>query len=85
MSIVSGMAVDKSPDSENFRLTFELLDTAKPIKEQGVDNEIVVSEGKTFFDAARNAKRLLHNKLYFGHMVTAVISEEIAKAGLLPN
>lgn len=83
MSIVSGMAVDKSPDSENFRLTFELLDTAKPIKEQGVDNEIVVSEGKTFFDAARNAKRLLHNKLYFGHMVTAVISEEIAKSGAL--
>lgn len=81
MSIVSGMAVDKNPDSGDFRLSFEILDTAKPIKEQGVRSKTIISEGRTFFDAARNAKQMLHSKLYFGHMEIAVISEEIAKSG----
>lgn len=79
MSLVAGVAFDVKEGSENYKLTYEILDLTKPIREVGISSKLVISEGKTFSDATRNAKNKLRSELYFGHMQTAIISEEIAK------
>lgn len=78
MSVVIGIAVDKAPDSGNYQLSFEITDISTPIKDKGVQSKIVESEGKTVFDAVRNAKKRIHNKLYFGQTQLVVFSNEIA-------
>ncbi|NLO46745.1 MAG: Ger(x)C family spore germination protein [Clostridiales bacterium] len=77
--IVMGSAIDKEQGSENYRITYEIIDLNKPVKAQGINTVIVSSEGKTKFEAARNAKKKVSNKLYFGHTQVFVISEEIAR------
>ena len=79
MSIVTGMAIDKNPENGNYQLSFEIVDLTIPIKEKGPSVKIIESEGKTLFDAVRNAKKRITNKLYFGQAQLVVISEEIAR------
>jgi len=81
MSIVTGVAIDKDPKSGNYQLSFEVVDLSVPIKEEGLNGIIIESEGKTLFDAVRNAKKRVTNKLYFGQAQIVVVSEEIARSG----
>lgn len=78
LDIVTGMSVDKDEDTGNYRLLFEIVDT-----NSGDENEMkakyVEAEGKTIFDAVRNSKRRLINKLYGGNMQTLIISRRIAE------
>lgn len=77
MSVVAGMAIDKGDGG--YKISFEVVDLSANVKQEGVKTLLLEAEGKTFFDAARNAKRRIQTKLYFGHMQTIVISEEIAR------
>lgn len=79
LAIVAGMAIDKNSDNGGYEVTFELVDLTVNVKEAGPESMLLVANGKTLFDAARNAKRRILNKLYFGHMETIIISEEIAR------
>lgn len=80
MTIVVGMAIDKSDSGEGYDLTFEAIDLTIPIKQQGFKHQLIESEGKTIFDAARNAKKRNENKLYYGHMQIVLINKDIARA-----
>lgn len=79
MSIVSGVAIDRNPLNGYFQLTFETVDLSKPIKSAGLVSKIIQTEGKTLFDAARNAKTRVQSKLYYGNMQIVVVSREIAE------
>jgi spore germination protein KC len=79
MAIVIGIAIDKNTQNDNYHLSFEMVDTSSPIKEKGPSSKIIESEGKTLFDAARNAKKKTTNKLYYGHTQVVVLSEEVAR------
>lgn len=79
MAIVAGMSIDKNPENGGYQVTFELVDLTANVKEAGPQSLLLNAEGKTLFDAARNAKRRIINKLYFGHMETIIISEQIAR------
>lgn len=80
MTIIAGVALDKKDQSEGYRLTFEFIDTSTPIKDKGPQGKRLESEGQTIFDAVRNAKTKVSNKLYFGHTQTIIISEELARS-----
>lgn len=80
MTVVAGMAVDRDPKNGKYLLTFEFVDISTPVKERGASGELIQSEGETFFDAVRDAKRRLSNKLYFGHNQIVVLSKEIASS-----
>lgn len=80
MSIVTGVAIDKKPGGGGYLLSFETVDLTLPVKEHGLKSLIVESEGKTIFDAVRNAKKRITNKLYFGQAQLIIISEEIASS-----
>lgn len=80
MTIVTGMAIDKNPENGKYLLTFEFVDLSSPVKEKGYKGRLVQSEGETLFEAVRDAKRKLANKLYFGHNQIVVLSKEVASS-----
>lgn len=79
IAIVAGLAIDKDTVSGDYKLTFEMVDLSGKPNENGMKSKIVESQGKTIFDAIRNAKKRLLNKLYFGDTEIVVISSKIAR------
>ncbi|WP_243577936.1 Ger(x)C family spore germination protein [Clostridium minihomine] len=77
MTIVAGIAVDKSENQYN--VAFEIMDLQKPTKIQGPTATVVFSQGATLLDAVRNAKKQLSSKLYFGNTQVIIISQSIAR------
>lgn len=78
IDIVTGIAVDK--DSAGvYRLTIEIVDIRGSAKEGDLGAKYVEAEGETIFNAIRNSKKKLINKLYGGNMQTLVISRQIAE------
>ena len=80
LAIVAGMAVDMDTVSGDYRMVCETVDLSGDVK-SGLKPKIIESTGKTIFDAARNAKKRLQKRLYFGNIQIVVISEELAKSG----
>jgi len=80
MTIVAGIAIDKNALNGNYHLSYEIVDQSKPVEETGLSAKLIESEGKTLFDAARNAKKRVPNKLYFGQTQVVIISEELASS-----
>lgn len=79
IDIVTGIAVDKDEAAGLYKLTFELIDTQAGGEDGGVAVLYVEAEGETLFDAIRNSKKRLINKLYGGNMQTLVISQKVAE------
>lgn len=84
LAIVAGLAIDKSPSSEGYLLTFEIVDLRTGGKEAKIESKRVESEGNTMFDAVRNAIRVSAKRLYWSHVNIVVISQEVAKESILP-
>ncbi len=78
MSIVAGLAIDKDDDT-GYSISFEIVDMTGNVKQEGIKAMVLESKGDTLFDAVREAKRRIVNKIYFGHMETIIISQEIAR------
>lgn len=79
MTIVTAIAIDLGKDG-GYDLTFETIDLSGPVKQQGIQTLLIDSHGATIFDAARNSKKKDLNKLYYGHMQIAIISEDAARS-----
>lgn len=77
IAITLGVAVDKEED--NYKLTFEIVDLLESSKDTGIKTTYIEGEGKTVFEAARNAKSRTATKIFFGNQEVLVISEQIAK------
>jgi spore germination protein KC len=79
MTIVTGFAVDRTSNNKGYHTTFEIVDMIKSNKNEGIKTEIIESEGTTIFEAIRNAKKRITNKLYFANAQIIIINEDIAK------
>lgn len=79
MSLVMGIGIDEGPGGEGYLLSVEIADLARSVKEGSPGSKVVESSGKTLFDAVRNAKKRLTNRLYFGNAQVVVINETIAR------
>lgn len=79
MDIVTGLAVDRDMETGLYQLTFEIANTQEAEGDGEVEAKYVESEGETLFDAIRNSKKRLINKLYGGNLQTLIISNQIAK------
>jgi len=77
MTIVSGVAIDKYDN--NYTLSFEIYNLQKTAVGEPIKAEIIESTGETIFDAVRNAKKRVSNKLYFSQAKIVIVSEQIAK------
>jgi len=77
MTMVAGVAIDKNED--NYTLSFEIYNLQATATGEPIKSEIIESTGKTIFDAVRNAKKRVSNKLYFAQSKIIIVSEQIAK------
>ncbi len=79
IDIVTGIAVDRDGTQGPYHLTFEIIDMEASGEAKGSAVLYVEAEGETLFDAIRNSKKKLINKLYGGNMQTLIISRQIAQ------
>ena len=79
MAMVMGMSIDRDDATGLFHLSFEIADLANASKGGSMGSKLIESEGATIFDAVRNAKRKLINKLYFAHMEIVIFGEPLAR------
>ena len=83
LTIVMGMTIDK--DATGYKLSYEIIDFSKTSKQTGVKTLIIEANGKTIFEADRNAKKRIADKLYYGNMEVLIISNKVAtEDGLSP-
>ncbi len=85
MSIVSGLAIDKGTEENPYRVSYQIIDLMGNVDVEGINGKLLESDGKTLFDACRNAKKSIVGKLYFGHTQVVVISEQMARENDLLN
>ncbi len=82
--IVAGAAVDRSTDGKQYHVTIETIDLSGGGKEAQAKSALYEADGKTILDAVRNAKRIATTKFYWSNCQIIVLSEQIARAGLIP-
>lgn len=79
MSIVSGFSIDIDKETGLYKVSFQIVDLSGNVNVEGINAKILEFEGKSLFDACRNAKTAILGKLYFGHAQVVIISDEIAR------
>ena len=79
ITLVSGVAVDKDPLTGRYVVSCETIDLTQSLQEKGPTGKVIASEGSTIFEAVRNAKKRLANKLYFGNAQVLVLSEQVVR------
>lgn len=85
VSIITGMAVDRG-DKKKYKLSVESLNPSELNPNQAAGNapSIIYSlEGDSLADMSRRMNIGLSKKMIYSHMRTVVISEEVAREGLL--
>jgi len=83
VSIVVGCALDKSSDDKTYHLAVEVLKSGGE-KNSETKSIILEAEGDTIFEAVRNLNEITNKKPYWSNCQIVVISEEVAKEGILP-
>lgn len=84
INIVSGIAIDKNPENNNYDLTIEVIDIYS--MSEGIQQKCIYIKcsGMTIFQALNDCEKKIYNNLYYGGMRAIIISEEIAqKEGIL--
>lgn len=76
MTIVAGIAIDISEEGE-YLTTVEMIDVFNSSKDTGLRSLIVESKGSTVFEAIRNARLRIPNKLYFGNNSLIILSQKL--------
>lgn len=79
MTIVSGAAIDFDAETGLYHVSCEIVDVTGSSKETGAKSKIVESDGKTVFDAVRNAKKKLISKLYWGNTQILILGKSLSE------
>ncbi|MBO0962288.1 Ger(x)C family spore germination protein [Neobacillus sp. MM2021_6] len=79
--VVGGVAIDKGKDGRIF-LTVETIQMEAGAEHPTQSKSFTIS-GKTIFDAVRNEIALTGKRLYWSHNKAVIISQDIAKEGIL--
>ena len=81
LSIVSSIAIDK--DGDNYKVSAQVMNAKN--EEDTTSSKIIVYEetGKSINEALRKMNNKTSRKIYGGHLSKLVVSEEIAKEGII--
>lgn len=80
-AVVIGSAIDKGTE-KRYELTIEIVKVSSG-KESKTEPRIFSAEGDTIFEAVRNQIALTGKRLYWSHAKLVIISQEIAKEGIV--
>ena len=82
LAIAAGVAVDKNAD-DTVHLTIEVVNISGGAKTTTYEPKFVESDGDTFFEAVRKAITKDGRKIFWSHAKVAIVSEELAREGIL--
>ena len=87
IGIIVGMAIDKDPETGEYIITSQYLrpaaeSTQTPTPEQPF--LVVSATGKTIAEVMRKANQTIDRESVFAHNKVIIISEELAREGLIP-
>ncbi len=82
LSIVTGLAIDRGENSK-YKITFEIVDTQEGGIEKKIKSKLIESEGESILDSIRNSLKVSSPRLYFGHLDVVILSEQIAREGVI--
>jgi spore germination protein KC len=89
MSIVVGMGIDSVPNSDNYSVSFQIVNAGALSTQGGAQVGLGAlpfvtysSQDESLFGALRKASRKVPRRLFFGHIQLVVIGEEAAKKGI---
>ncbi|MGI6161980.1 MAG: Ger(x)C family spore germination protein [Christensenellales bacterium] len=84
VNIIVGIAIDFDKEKNLYDLSYEAANLEGASIDSSISGKIINSDGKTLFDAARNAKRTEADRLFFGSAQVLVISQQLAReAGMM--
>jgi len=79
--IVTAAAIDKI--EEGYLVTVEITYPKKG-SEAALENDYIIEQGRTIFEAIRKTIMQTGKKLYWGHAKVIIVCKEIAEEGILP-
>lgn len=82
--IVAGIGIDKIPDTNQYNITAELINVVENKVEKNFESVLLETKGDTIFDAATKMVRISAKRLYWAHATSVIISEEVAREGIMP-
>jgi spore germination protein KC len=82
--IVAGMSVDKAKDGELLNVAVEVINSEETNLKSNIESQVIEADGISIFDAVREIVKISAKKLYWSHATTIIISEDVAKEGILP-
>lgn len=82
LTIVTGIAVDKG-EAEEYKLTYEVADIHEAGRDSKIKSRLLETSGSTIFEAVREAIEYVAPRLYFGHLEVVIISQAIARDGII--
>ncbi|WNS41689.1 Ger(x)C family spore germination protein [Paenibacillus sp. MMS20-IR301] len=83
MSIVAGVAIDRNQADGKLLLTAEIVDTNGGTDRAEAGVKVISLSGDTMFEIVRNMISLTGKKLFWSHAKCIIISEELAREGLV--
>ncbi|WP_088104501.1 Ger(x)C family spore germination protein [Halalkalibacter urbisdiaboli] len=87
IGIVAAMAIDKDKETGEYVLTSEFLRPAAESTQTPTPDRpflLVTTTGKTIYEVMRKANQTTDRTGFFAHNKVIVISEEVAKEGIIP-
>lgn len=88
IGIVEAIAIDKDSDTNNIIFTTQTIRPSALSKESSNIREstveVTTTKGKTIFEAIQNITQVLDRKPFLAHTKVIIISEGLAKEGLMP-
>ncbi|AOZ92205.1 Ger(x)C family spore germination protein [Paenibacillus crassostreae] len=87
VSIVSGIGIDKVPDKDEYRITFQVINPTAMATTIGASTgqapiTIFSTNDQTIFGALRKTSKRATRQLFFAHTQLLVIGESMAKSGI---
>lgn len=82
-SLLAGVAVDRDKQTDEYELTAEIVDVNAAGKEAKFNSLLLSSKAKSIHDASRKMISLSAKQLYWSHATSVIISEDIAKDGMI--
>ena len=81
--IVGSVGIDYGEYKDTYKLTIRAVSAKPSVSGVEIVPEVISMEGKTVFDVIRKAAPIYGTKLYWSHLQSIVISEELAQSNVL--
>lgn len=83
LGITTGIGIDKS--EEGYEITLMIANSQKQTNSSSngrASNDIFTGNGRTLYEAIKDAAMSISKEVYLGHIEVLIISEEVAKDGI---